>query len=232
MNQKVFLERRDKWLDEVSNQCHVYASQTNVDYYVFQTSCDEYNPPLMIIGINPGGGKTYEQILSKENWTRRPLKSLKYNVNTLISKPIWEIQDKEKGADFMRSRLKNVFTSDNGMWSVLENAVMMNMCFFNTKDEVLLNNKITNEIQQYCQRKTIEFIDILNPQNVLILTSSNKNLSKLNDINPVPVSRYIKSGLINERVVYSIPHYAARTSAYSREVGPEIGHKIFSLLYK
>ena len=54
MSQENFITQRDNWLEEVSNQCHEFALMCNLDFYVFQTPCNIYNPELLIIGINPG----------------------------------------------------------------------------------------------------------------------------------------------------------------------------------
>ncbi|MDR1582700.1 MAG: hypothetical protein LBS55_05490, partial [Prevotellaceae bacterium] len=63
MKQSEFIEKRNKWLSEVSDTCHEFALKIDLDFYVFQTPCDVYNPKLLLIGINPGGYKSYKQAL-------------------------------------------------------------------------------------------------------------------------------------------------------------------------
>jgi hypothetical protein len=151
-----------------------------LDFYVFQTPCDVYNPKLLIIGINPGGSKPYSVALQEKNQQekgygeKRRADDLGYGENTLAAKPQWEIDAKLKGADRMRSSLHKVFHKDNNL-DILEDTVMMNMFYFNTKQAKDINN-ISDEIREYCKTKTLEFIDILNPQNILYLTTDDSNL--------------------------------------------------------
>jgi hypothetical protein len=229
MNQDDFLLKRNKWLEEVVEKCHEFALKLDIDFYVFQTPCDIYNPDLLIIGINPGGGKGYKKMLENEQLEKRPIESLLYSVNTLTTKPYWEIERNEKGADFMRSRMNSVFTKENGLNKTLEKAVMMNMCYFNTEDESLLNKTISKEVQDFCADKTLEFIEILNPKNILIISSSIKNIRKLKVRGEITqIGRFLKSGFINDRLLFAIPHYAARTSAYSKTEGTNLGVELKS----
>lgn len=229
MNQEIFHAKRVNWLKEVADQCHKYATQLDVDFYVFQTPCEQYNPDLLIIGINPGGGKGYNEMLLKNHWVKRPFESLQQDVNTLTTKPYWEIESKEKGADYMRFRMSKVFTAKNNLKEILENAVMMNICYFNTKDESLMNKSISQEVQNFCAIKTLEFIEILNPKNILIISSSVKNIGKLQVRGTNQINKFIKEGFINDRRVYTIPHYASRTGAYSEIEGNDLGVKLKSL---
>ena len=58
MNQETFIQKRNHWLEEVCNQCHKYALIFDLDFLVFQTPCNNYNPELLIIGINRGRRKS------------------------------------------------------------------------------------------------------------------------------------------------------------------------------
>ena len=107
-----FEKRKNEWLESVSNDCHQFALKTNLDFYVFQTPIF-YNPKLLIIGINPGGGKTYSEVLSEKNIDRRTSETLFYGENTLFEKPKWEIEGKLKGSDVLRDRLKRIFNEKN-----------------------------------------------------------------------------------------------------------------------
>ena len=109
-----FEKRKNEWLESVSNDCHQFALKTNLDFYVFQTPIF-YNPKLLIIGINPGGGKTYSEVLSEKNIDRRTSETLFYGENTLFEKPKWEIEGKLKGSDVLRDRLKRIFNEKNDL---------------------------------------------------------------------------------------------------------------------
>ena len=225
MTQKNFIIRRNKWLEEVSNQCHKFALKCDIDFYVFQTPCDTFKPELLIIGINPGGGKPYSEMLKCKGYEKRPSTDLGYDTNTLTTKPIWE---KEKGNDVMRSNFSRVFTIENNLKSTLENTVMMNMFYFNTPHERGIN-EIDFEIKNYCLMKTLEFIEILNPRNILFLTSKNSNLQRCGIKNIEMIDNNVKKGELNDRKVYSIPHYGYY-GAYSNNKGPLMGKTLREIL--
>jgi hypothetical protein len=171
MNQTEFLEKRDKWLSEVSDECHEFASKIDLDFYVFQTPCDKHEPKLLLIGAKPGGNKSYKKALEEKGYDKRPASDLSYKENTLIEKPEWEKEAGLKGSDVMRDNLKRVFNSESN-FDILKDTVMMNMLYFNTDDI----NKVKVEIRKYCIDKTLEFIDILNPQNILFFTGDKDKL--------------------------------------------------------
>lgn len=220
MNQEEFLQKRDQWLKEVSDQCHEFASkdESYPDFYVFQTPCDKYNPDLLIIGINPGGGRPYTEMLKKKGYTKRPSTDLGYDTNTLVTKPQWE---KEKGNDAMRSAFSRVFTDENKLKKTLEEAVMMNMCYFNTLTEKDMKS-IPDELINYCRTKTLEFIEILNPKNILFLTSQDSNLKKCGVSNIQGIDNNVKRGKLTNKDVFVIPHYGYH-GAYSFAKGAEMG---------
>ncbi|MDP4290543.1 MAG: hypothetical protein Q8908_05635 [Bacteroidota bacterium] len=218
MNQETFIQKRNLWLEEVCNQCHEYALKFDKDFLVFQTPCNNYNPELLIIGINPGGDTTYSEILNRKGYSKKSPSDLAYDVNTLTTKPYWE-SDKDgkklsKGADVMRNRLGRIFNTENGLKETLEKTVMMNMYYLNTPTEKDLT-EISNEAKQYCVKKTIEFIEILNPKNILFLTSKKWNLNACNVTDVKKFENFVKAGQLNNRKVYAIPHYASRLGAYS-----------------
>ena len=203
MDQENFILSRNKWLEEVSNQCHEFALKCDLDFYVFQTPCNIYNPKLLIIGINPGGSKTYTEMLKCKDYDKRPATDLGPDINTLIAKPDWET---ETGNDKMRTNFSKVFTEENKLRSSLESAVMMNMFYFNTPKETDIN-LIDIEIIDYCLNKTLEFIDILNPQNILFLTSKEASLKKCKIKNIVRIGNNVTKAELNNRIVFAIPHY-------------------------
>jgi hypothetical protein len=229
MNQTDFLEKREKWLNEVSDECHEFASKIDLDFYVFQTPCDRYRPKLLIIGINPGGGKSYKKALEDKGYDKRPASDLYYTDNTIAEKPDWEREAGLKGSDVLRSRFKKVFNADNNL-DILKDTVMMNMFYFNTKQAKDIDG-VKAEIRKYCIDKTLEFIDIINPQNILFLTSSYKNLGSCSVKNIVQKENFIKQGILGDRTVYAIPHYASRLGAYSHEKGAKMG-KALSEIFK
>ena len=218
MNQENYILNRNQWLEEVSNQCHKFALKCDLDFYVFQTPCNSYNPNLLIIGINPGGSKSYTEMLKCKGYEKRPATDLGSDVNTLIYKPDWEIGT---GNDKMRANFRKVFTEENTLKSSLESAVMMNMFYFNTPKEEDIK-LIDDEIIDYCLNKTLEFIDILNPQNILFLTSKEANLKKCKIKNIVRIGNNVTKGELNNRIVFAIPHYGYY-GAYSNDKSYTMG---------
>lgn len=225
---KEFELKKEKWLKEVANQCHEFALKIDLDFYIFQTPV-MYNPDLLIIGINPGGEKSYSEILKEKGYNKRPYSDLGYDENTLVKKPEWEIKAKLKGSDTLRDRLKRVFNENNNL-NILENSMMMNMFYFNTtKEKDILN--INSEIKTYCINKTKELIEIINPKNILFLTSSEINLRGCSVENITVLGDNIKSGKLGKRTVYSIPHYGSY-AAYSFEKSEKTGKSLSKLLKK
>ena len=222
MKNSDFIIKRDEWLQDVRDQCHEFAQEIDLDFYIFQTQVNEYNPDLLIIGINPGGDNKYSDWFKKKENVGvqiRPIISLSQGVNTLVEKPNWEIEEKERGADKMRAAFSRVFTAESGLKPILENAVMMNIIYFNTKSEADLN-LLPKEVKEFCRLKTLEFISILNPKNILFLTSESK-LKKYGVKNIENISDSVKKGKFNEFDVFCIPHYGSYAH-YSYERGPKM----------
>jgi hypothetical protein len=227
MELKDFLEKREKWLNEVSDQCHEYALKIDLDFYVFQTPSDKYKPKLLIIGINPGGSKPYSQALKEKGYDKRPANDLGPDVNLLVEKPEWSNNDK------LRNSLQRVFHKDNGL-DILEDTVMMNMFYFNTAKSKDIDG-INSEIRKYCIAKTIEFIDILEPQNILFLTTDDKKLKPCGVKSLKEAAKFVRQGTLGKYTVYAIPHYASphakRFNVYSDENSAKLG-KDLSLIFK
>lgn len=224
--------KKEKWLREVSDTCHEFALKIDLDFYVFQTQV-YYNPDLLIIGINPGSSKTYNEILADKKYDKRPYSDLGYNENTLVRKPQWEIDEKQKGADVLRSAFKRVFNKDNDL-EILEQTIMMNMFYFNTKTEkatLEIEKEMFKEIKAYCIGKTLEFIEILNPKNILFLTSKNHNLKDCSVREISPVENNIKKGKLGTRTIYAIPHYGYY-GAYSNEKSSAMGKSLSKLFIR
>jgi hypothetical protein len=230
MEQSEFIEKMDKidkWLNEVRDKCHEFAMKINLDFYVFQTSCYEYNPKLLLIGANPGGDNQYRDVLENNRWDKRPVKSIYYWENTIAEKPQWEIEGKLDGSNVMRSKLDKVFSEDNNL-NILKDTMMMNIFYFNLKNSDDIK-KIDVKIRQYCIDKTLEFIEIINPQNILFFTTAWRNLSSYGVKNIVGIDYYIKQGILGNRTVYAMPSYGYY-KAYSYENMAKMGKLLSSII--
>jgi hypothetical protein len=224
MNQAEFLEKKEKWLNEVSDECHEFASRIDLDFYVFQTPCDRYNPKLLLIGINPGGNKSYKKTLEEKGYSKKPASDLAYKENILVEKTEWKTG---MGSDVMRDRLKRVFNGDNNL-DILKDTVMMNMFYFNTSRTKDIG--IKTEIRKYCIDKTLEFIDILNPQNILFITNDEGILGTCSVKNIVQKENFIKQGDFGKHKVYAIPHYMGKLCAYSYVNSAKMGKSLSGIL--
>jgi hypothetical protein len=76
----------------------------------------------------------------------------------------------------------------------------------------------------------LEFIDIINPQNILFLTSTNNNLKSCGVKNITGKENFIKQGILGDRTVYAIPHYASRLGAYFGEKSVKMGKSLSEIL--
>jgi hypothetical protein len=199
----------------------------DLDFYVFQTPCDRYNPKLLLIGINPGGSKPYTEALADKGYDKRPANDLYCQENTLVEKPAWEKEAGLKGSDVMRNSLARVFNKDNNL-DILKDTVMMNMFYFNTNQAKDIAG-IKTEIRKYCIDKTLEFIEIVDPQNILFLTSKDDSLKSCGVTKITGVENYIKQGILGNRTVYAIPHYGFYR-AYSYENSAKMGKLLNGIL--
>ena len=55
------------WAEEVINKFTPWAEKFNIDYYPLQSKAKE-NPEYLIIGLNPGGGNTYNSQKGNRAW--------------------------------------------------------------------------------------------------------------------------------------------------------------------
>lgn len=170
-----FKQKLEKWLIDVADRCHELASNPDfdfdLDFYVFQSKVS-YNPKLMFIGANPGGKESYFQQNKKNNRVRRTEKDLVVNIdnleegeNTFIkyyNDPKWR-------------KLKPLYDTfkDIRIEQYFKDAVITNLTYFNssTFSELKKRMKITGNIDflKICIEKKIELIDIINPQNIILV---------------------------------------------------------------
>ena len=230
MEKEKFKQEIDNWLSEVATECHKMATQPDfdVDFYVFQSDIPKMpNPKLLILGINPGGYATYTSAMERLG-KGRTKNDLAQGVNTYSRKPSWE--GISEGANKMRDVLvgkqfredekwcetvnSNSLFNSQKLFDVLDNAVVMNMFYFNTKKETDLYAMCKMEQMEYCLKKTLELIEIVNPENILLFTTSNKNLN-LMKVKIKSKDGYVKEGYLGERKVYAIPHPTGYWRAYS-----------------
>lgn len=52
-----------EWGKKVCKECRAFIDEGNTDqdFYVFQTEIPKESPELLLVGINPGGSKSYKE---------------------------------------------------------------------------------------------------------------------------------------------------------------------------
>jgi len=224
-----FEMKLQSWLYEVATTCDKYAKEIDLDFYPFQSPLPQSNIELLVVAINPGGSKSYKVMLEEKSKEygkvieARTSEMLAYDVNMYAVKPQWEIDNKLKGNDVMRTKLKRVFVTEQ-LQNILKNSTVMNMYYFNTQDTAALG-KLSNLIKEFCEKKTFEFIEITKPQKILFFTTDNYTLSKCGVQNNSikSIGNYVKEGVLkNGQNVLAIPN-PGFYRAYSHDNGKQIG---------
>lgn len=201
-NENDFFQALENWKNTVAKTCHNLATNSDykldLDFYVFQSSV-QFEPPLLMIGANPGGEKSYSGVLDFKNEERKLSKDLGYDTNQFLANPQWGSNSICKL--FSGSILRPMF----------ENAVITNLVYFNTKNfKRFTSRKGAREALDFCKNANKELIAILQPKNVILLGNTARyGMEKFFDKPIVPVLKSIdgKSILIGKTSINSIPTY-------------------------
>jgi len=204
-----FEEKLKMWLQEVATKCHDYALKNDVDFYVFQSALPQKpNPDLLIIGINPGGYVSYNGAMHKLKMEKRTAQHLAAGINMYTTK---NVNNEKMRRVMLGNDVDKNFTDDcifhnQYLFDLLDNATIMNMFYFNTKKEGDITKMCQENELQYCKDKTLEFIEMLNPTNILFFTTSEKNLYPMGVEKIKSIGSYVKEGKLKGRTVYAMPH--------------------------
>lgn len=203
METKEFLEKKEKWLEEVADGCHNMAMKDDnyPDFYVFQSLIFE-KPDLLILGANPAGDKTYRQALCDKsnengvNLSRRTKDDLINGENQYLANPKWPIA------------IPVLAMFDE---KILKKSVVMNSVYFNTPD-IFGFSKFKNDKQEmigFCISKTKEFIyEICKPKTVLFIGMNSPKWMGINfNHKEDSVLRSEDGFLIQEKNVEGIRHF-------------------------
>jgi hypothetical protein len=227
-----FNKKLQLWLHEVATTCDIYAKEIDLDFYPFQSPIPKSNVELLIVAINPGSSKSYKEMLEEKSKDYgkviegRTRDMLDYDVNMYAEKPQWEIDNKLKGNDVMRTKLRRVFVSKQ-LQNLLKDSAIINLYYFNTRDTKLLW-KLSNTIKEFCEKKTFEFIEIANPRKILFFTTDNYMLSKcgVQSMSIKSIGHYVKEGILkNGQKVLALPN-PGFYKAYSYDNGQQMGNLI------
>lgn len=204
------------WLSSVIDRCNVFGKQIGLDYYCFQSVIPENDADVLIIGINPGGSGAFRY--------KQPDNSLSQGVN------LYSVKNPHPDNLIMVGKLSRVFTSDY-LKDALENATIMNLYYFNTKDVKMLNCSLNNEVKRFCQVKTQEAMEILNPRKIIFLCTDNSELSSVGVTNVHGIGNSMKAGSWGEKEIIALPN-PGYYAAYSYSNGFEMGKKIEEYLLR
>ena len=143
------------WENEIKPQLEpLHNAAGNLLYYVFQTPY-RFQPELLIVGINPGGGYEGIPFLAREtNW----------------------YTDGKKNAEHSHSFNETLcavfgYGKNDKLFDLLENAVGTNMIFFNTGSvNKLKNNSFHKEMETKCVKIVRNLSDnFIQPKRILCL---------------------------------------------------------------
>ena len=221
-----FEKKLQTWLQEVATTCDKYAKEIDLDFYPFQSPLPKGKVDLLIVGINPGGGTTYQAMMEKksEDYGKviksRTSDMLGYDENTYAVKPQWETGI---GNNVMRTKLKRVFITDT-LQKILLNSTVMNMYYFNTQNTTKLGN-LSKVIKEFCINKTTEFFKIVNPTLILFFTTSDYELSNCGVKDIKSIGNYMKEGNLNGQKILAMPN-PGYYRAYSYANGELMGKTI------
>lgn len=185
-----------EWGRQVCQECRelIKSGKTDKDFYVFQTAIPEKQPELLLVGINPGGGKAYEEQVSEHRG----------------GKDRDTIEDLAQGYNIYRDRENNRYQSSAlsriaSLSKLIEedSVTGINVCYFNTEDVTGLNNDVIST----CAARTKELIEILQPKRVIFLTSTNWLLSLVGVTKIKGIGAYMKEGEWAGRKVYALPNH-------------------------
>ena len=204
------------WLRSVIDRCNDFGMQIGLDYYCFQSVIPENDADVLIIGINPGGSGTFRY--------KQPDNTLSQGVN------LYSVKNPHPDNLIMVGKLSRVFTSDY-LKDALEDATIMNLYYFNTKDVQMLNSSLNNEVKRFCQVKTQEAMEILNPRKIIFLCSKISELSSVGVTNVRGIGNCMKAGLWREKEIIALPN-PGYYRAYSYSNGFEMGKKIEEYLVR
>ena len=216
----IFQKKLDKWLTEVANQCDVYAQETDLDFYVFQSDYPTHPVDLLILGINPGGSGSYKAAINNKRNERND-HSISKRDKTMLAQGINIYAVDGVGNDVMRGKLKRVFTTDY-LADQLSNSIATNIYYFNTRDVQALG-QLSQDVKSYCEHKTKELIQILNPKRLICFcTDYNGGIRQLgiSDIEVLPYC--LKKGNLDGKDVLLMPN-PGYYKAYSYENAHNMG---------
>lgn len=204
MKQQEFDALFTNWKEQIAINCDSLAKNPNydldLDFYAFQSGVCP-NPPVLIIGANPGSANTYSEMNGNNQRQGRSLNDLgDGDFNLFLAHPEWKIS---KG-------VISLFSTDK-LRPMLEQAVITNLVYFNTcKFDDFKRKKGAKEAIEFCANSNKKLIQILQPKNILLLGNhAPKYLSPYFDKQMEDILRTSndRTALIRKTSIDGIPTY-------------------------
>lgn len=209
-----YIVKLDRWLEDTATQCDKYARKNNTDYYVFQSPIPTMEVETLIIGINPGGYKEYTTALKEKGIQKRTKHDLSQEIN------LYSVRNYHPDNKVMAKKLSRVFISEDQM-DILDTAIAINVYYFNTAKDSDLCGTIGIETMRFCESKTRELIEILNPQKIIFLTTAQWLLKNIGVTQIKSEGHFVKSGILKDRKILALPN-PGYYKAYSYANGTEM----------
>jgi len=219
------IQTLNDWKKEVAEKCHNFASENDLDFYVFQSGV-KLASHLLIIGANPGGLGSYSKTNAANKRDRRTANDLGYDENQFLKNPKWK-----------SSSINELFKGDK-LRPMFEDAVITNLVYFNTKSFSDLKNTATaKKAIEFCVNSNINLINILKPHNIILLGKDAMN--GLAHVFEKPVEDILttedkKTALIRQTSINGIPvyciHHPSRNPKFNKGVNQESKREMFESL--
>ena len=170
-----------KWAEKVINEISPIARKLNKDFYPFQSAVKN-NPEILFLGLNPGGGSTYESQSKKDEWEfinsydeeNQPIKMMKPE-RLLNGNPFFDKNSEDwkyiKG-------LRRILLFNEALNS--DNYVLGNYYYLSTADFKEAEKVEHKEVIEKCKGLTYEMINLIRPKLIVILGTS-KGIDQLKE---------------------------------------------------
>lgn len=199
----------ENWAKRVIDKVSKVASEAELDFYPLQSEA-KMNPEIMFLGLNPGGGATYESQCNNLDWGPK-------GIPITVERLLLGNPDYEKNAQNW-SIIKGL-NKIPSFAHVLSNGdyVFANYFYLSTPDFNDVPKKYKNALA-LCERLTYEFIDIIKPKKIIILGTSS-GIDRLSITRRKVLlqgfrQRLLMSGYLNDIPVYAIPHPSTMAITY------------------
>lgn len=199
------------WAEKVIKEITPDAINLNKDYYPFQSKAIE-NPDILFLGLNPGGGSSYESQSTKDKWEfidsfdekGKSIKVMKPE-RLLGGNPFFEINSDEW--KFIKG-LRKISMFDKAL---NENKFVLANYFYLSTADFYEAETFHKDVFEKCKKLTYEMIQLIKPKLIVVLGTS-KGIDQLDEFKNKRLilsgnhQRLLISADYNNTKVIAIPH--------------------------